>query len=404
MLAALILASGPGMATPVDVRVFLVDPVAVASLPSAEQNDWLDKLRKDITNLSQNGSNKPRLGWFLLTRSPRSTEPYLYEWVSATDPAAGTKAMRALDTAIGEAKAKRITGSMELTELRKKLMELLRRTYLGDSHLLVAMHVFSAEWRTASIPVSRLSSSGADTSERPSECFVGDLGVLGGLNNPWPENRKVQVELRPPPGPPTPSEEALGTMIAVLIGQAKPETFGESLGIAGPLCPPGTVRQLALIPMDDPEQCKTKQFDSSQSRRIAPCQAAVPFLAAQGSGLVRRPVNLVMVDGDGGASGVQIDTGAAPAGLTLAHDIGGVALGASPVPSLSAILLPGSRGMLRAVLSGGGCTAAGPLREQIVLNGTRAQTLVQLATAPVPCTAWPNAPDLSFDLLTVRVE
>ena len=83
---------------------------------------------------------------------------------------------------------------------------------------------------------------------------------------------------------PPPSELALGNLIAVPVGQSSPVPYASSLGIAGPKCPPGMVRNVMLTAMDGPGQCDRQDCDPSRARSIGICRPDAPLLASTAAG------------------------------------------------------------------------------------------------------------------------
>ena len=401
-LALVLLASAsPGTAqVKPAVRVFLVDPVMLADMPQADGRTALGLIKDDIRMLALDPAHAPALGWIVMTRGNRSTEPFTATW---SDASAREVDLGGLDMAVLGVQGRQITGSLDLPALRKALIVELTRGRFGAAPIDIVLHVFGNQWRTGtSTFVSRSSAQAVDTSKRPTQCFVEDQGKVAGVLSPWPETRRLWVELRPPHLVPTPSELALGNLIAVLVGQSTPVPYASSLGIAGPKCPPGMVRNVMLTAMDDPGQCDRQDYDPSRARSIGICRPDAPLLASTAAGLVRRPLNLVAVDGDGLARRMEIRPLTAPGGMTLSHVLGAVPIGSATVADLRQVLPQGSRGRLRTTLAGAGCTGATPLRADVVLGGV-ATTTASLVTAPVSCLAAGAGADLTFDLLDVQV-
>lgn len=391
-------------AAPPDVRVFVVDPVTIAALPAADQQVWLDHIAQDIVALTEPGPHAPRNGWALLTRTKGLRNPFMQQTFGAGVPAGAADMRRVLLDALAAVKGGTITGPLELTALRVALLRLLNAPDIGARSPDVVMHVFADQWIVNNRAVARaVVPAASETTRRPTTCFVDDLGTVAEANYPWPESHRLSVELRPPPSRPTPSQRALDTMTAVLIGKTDPSGFGASLGIAGPLCPPGSIRNLTLTALNDPSQCADDAFDSSTAHSVAVCRAATPFLAARGTGLVQRPLNLVAVSGSGGAGSLTVVPAAAPGGASVAHDLGGVPFSTNRVPALASLRPVGSGGMLRAIVDASRCAVPGPVSEVIDLTGASGPTRVELVTAPLPCAVGLSAP-MVFDLLPVQVE
>lgn len=407
-IMAAVLACGfiarPAFADP-DLRIFVVDAVMLAGMDAAMRNQTETHIREDIAQLAEDPAYAPDLAAYLMVQNGRSTQVFGYTQLpkgTRVDGAVRDGIQKGIERAI----AGQATGRLDLPALRGRLLDVL-----GDSGVLqsggsVDLHVFADEWRTAVDAVHTISSAdgaGATTSKRPSQCFVRDLGEHTLVNAPWPANIELRVELRPPEQRAAPSELALGTLIAVLSGGIN-LPYAYSLGIAGPRCPPGRHLAPAFLPLDDPANCdRPEPPDGPTTDRKPPCVPDSPLLAASDPGLVRRPLNLVAVDGDGVATGLAITAQSGPAASRASWHLGPVAVQPGGAPDLGQILAHGSGAPLRLLVQGAGnCSMAQPLQAEVALMGS-SQTSVHLVTAPVACDALASPMGLSFDLLTVTV-
>jgi hypothetical protein len=381
-----------------EVRVFVVDPVGLAAMPDDHQREALGLIKQDITTLATDPAHAPTLGWFLILPTASSASPFDAVWFAASGTVSASD-LQVLDDRVTIAGQGGITGALNLPALRNRLLGALDQQDLPKGGFDLAVHVFANQWRTGtSALVAKVSGNTAETSTRPTACFVNDLGEFGMLQRLWPEGVELWGELRPPHRYPTPSRLSLGNMISVLVGGAGK---GRSMGIAGPLCPPGMSEKVEVTAMDDPKDCDEFNYSANNGSQIDVCRPDAPVLAGTSPDLVRRPLNLALVDGDAVGTSLQIQMVTSPAGLTPLHLLGSVPLTALSIPDLQQVLPQGTRGGLRAALTGQGCTGTDPLQVSYSLAGPT-RTTGMLVTAPVTCPAG-SAVDLTFDLFDLWV-
>ncbi len=197
---------------------------------------------------------------------------------------------------------------------------------------VVLVRVFALRWY-----LDRLAAGAGDlyTFEYPNTCVQGYTET----NRRWPASTTLDIEFRPPLGQPSPPEGAMSGFIIALTGQASQPENVVFRGWAGPNCESGEARAIANIAHSDPTNpiCKAGTRRAVQGPEVSSCSAA-PVYPPVAADLVRRPVNLVIADGDGPARAAMLLS----AGSALHR--ADVTVDGRPLPTSGQMLPVGQRG------------------------------------------------------------
>lgn len=393
-----------------DLRIFVVDAGMFANMRDTARREAFDLIVSDIRMLSSDAQFAPSQG-SVLVYPARGISGFDFEEKTGAVDASLSKA---LTEAIDRALKKAAGSGLDLVALRAVLLRILdERGYAvaAGGQRRIAIHIFANEWRTGGSQVQKISAAtdGSLTvlrgSRRPTQCFVNDLGAAGLTRSPWPDHVIVEIEVRPPHRLPTPSETSLANLIGVITLNATDVPFGRSLGIAGPNCPPGSERAPTYTSLGDPAECDRLEADEEANSRIDVCRPAATILQSTSAALVRRPLNLVAVDGDGVAASLTVRQQATPASLAPAFFLGAQSLDPTgPVDLIKTVGAAGYRLPLRVSLSPSGASCGTPqsFSAGIDLRSTGSTSAV-LVTGPVDCNAAGVSGGMTFDLFEITV-
>lgn len=388
-----------------DLRVFVIDASLFALLDDTQRRETRELMRADILRLSGDPASAPSRGSVLVFQGRSTIDVFAIE---AFEGEVDAEASAALTASIERGVAGRISGGLDLVALRDTLLRIFagRNIVAGGQNHAVELHIFASEWRTGAGPEHRISAFDRETeaiavSRRPSQCFVDDVGAAGASRSPWPRNVTLAVELRPPHWLPTPSQEALADLAAVLTLRASDAPFLRSLGIAGPLCPTGETGAFLFTGLADPADCDAADTAIQTAAAVGVCRPGAPVLPPTDASLVRRPFSVVVIDGDAAGAALEARISGSSPAFPAALFLGPEPLDAAGPNDLRQLAAGGRNLPLRVSLRqpASPCARPEPFAASFALGDTEAT----FVTAPIDCAAFGPDGAMTFDLFGVTV-